>query len=341
MALISHHMEHKITAKYISDNKELIRRLTEHKQYYEPYPNATLASEYDIIEEIYETCKLYNVTTIYHWVCGHQDRTARYEDLTLEAQLNVDADWYAGKYQEEEGKYSPQCTILPACPAMLSIRNISVTSDCKNQLILAYTEPRYIEYLQNRFGWSDEIIGTIAWKCLSLAVRRIHQSVLLTKVCNDLLVTAETLAKYKYQQSNRCTLCDKIETRDHMIQCKADSRCRWRVKLKATATKFEVEETLTTAFCDWMENGEVDISKFPPKFKPALKSQEHIGWRHVFSGKLSQHWLRLQGDVKLDNGKISNDYIWGASIIEVILIKIINLWELRNEKCSWQNRRNT
>jgi hypothetical protein len=55
MALTSHHMQHRIKEKCISDNKELIRRLTEHKQYDGPYPNpnATLASEYDIIEKRY------------------------------------------------------------------------------------------------------------------------------------------------------------------------------------------------------------------------------------------------------------------------------------------------
>jgi hypothetical protein len=78
-----------------------------------------------------------------------------------------------------------------------------------------------------------------------------------------------------------------------------------------------------TALCDWMENNEVDINKFPSKFKTALASQEHIGWRHVFSGKLSQHWLRLQGDVTLKDGKVRNDYIWGASIVEILLGKII------------------
>jgi len=340
MALISHHMHHTIKAKCISDNKELIRRMTEHKQYEEPYPNATLASEYDIIEEIYETCKIYKLDTSYYWVRGHQDRLTAYEDLSLEAQLNVDADWYAGKYQDESGKYLPQCTILPACPVMLSIRGISVTSDYKNQLIRAYTEPRYIEHLQNKFGWSDTIIGTIAWKCLSLAVRRLNNSVLLTKVSNDLLPTAETLKKYRYQNSDKCVLCDNTETRDHMIQCKAESRGKWRVslstalrkKMKAIDTKYDVEETFMTALCDWMENNEVDITKFPSRFKDALTSQEHIGWRHVFSGKLSQHWLRLQGDVQLEDGKVRNDYIWGASIVEVLLGKIIALWKLRNDE---------
>jgi hypothetical protein len=137
IALISHHMSHKIKAKCISDNKELIRRMTEHKHYEEPFPNATLASEYDIIEEIYEMCKIYNIKSSYHWVRGPQAKHAAYEDLSLQAQLNVDADWYAGKYQDESGKFLPQCTLLPACPAMLSIQEITVTSGYKNQLIQA------------------------------------------------------------------------------------------------------------------------------------------------------------------------------------------------------------
>jgi hypothetical protein len=188
---------------------------------------------------------------------------------------------------------------------MMSIQEITVTSNYKNQLIQAYTEPRYIEYLQNKFGWSVTIIKTISWKCLSMAVRRINRSVILTKVSNDVLPTVETLKKYKYQNSDKCVLCDMTETRDHMIQCKAESRCRWRVslstalgkKMKALETKYEVEEIFMTALCDWMENNEVDINKFPPRFKAALSSKDHIGSRQVFSGKLSQHWLRLQGDV--------------------------------------------
>jgi hypothetical protein len=42
----------------------------------------------------------------------------------------------------------------------------------------------------------------------------------------------------------------------------------------------------------------------------------------VFSGKLSQSWLRLQGD----------GYIWGASIVEILLGKIIELWKLRKDE---------
>jgi hypothetical protein len=92
MALISHHMNHKVKAICISHNKELIRRMTEHKYYEEPYPNATLASEYDIIEETYKTCKIYNIKSSYHWVRGHQDKHTSYEDLPLPIPIPIHTD---------------------------------------------------------------------------------------------------------------------------------------------------------------------------------------------------------------------------------------------------------
>lgn len=74
------------------------------------------------------------------------------------------------------------------------------------------------------------------------------------------------------------------------------------------------------------------LCEFPPKFKAALQPYDHIGWRHIFSGKLSQQWLLLQGDIELDNGKFRREYLWGALIPETFLQQFIALWELRNEE---------
>jgi hypothetical protein len=81
-------------------------------------------------------------------VRGHQDKNAAYNDLVLEAQLNVDADKYAGDFQLSNGKFRPIVTLLPSCNAMLSIRGISVTSSYRKQLIRAYGEQEFIQYLQ-------------------------------------------------------------------------------------------------------------------------------------------------------------------------------------------------
>jgi hypothetical protein len=101
IALIKHYL--KIEAMkivFISDNSELIRRLKVHKHYDEPYPNETLKSEFDVTEQIYRTTKTYRIHSAYKRVKWHQDKnTAYYSYLTLEAQLNVDADKFAGDFQ--------------------------------------------------------------------------------------------------------------------------------------------------------------------------------------------------------------------------------------------------
>jgi hypothetical protein len=83
-------------------------------------------------------------------VYRHQGKNAAYDDLELEAQLNVDADKYAGDFQLANGKFRPIVSLLPSCNAMLSIRGISVTSNYRKQLIRAYVELEYIQYLQYR-----------------------------------------------------------------------------------------------------------------------------------------------------------------------------------------------
>jgi hypothetical protein len=142
-------------------------------------------------------------------VRGHQDKRAAYDDLVLEAQLNIDVDKYAGDFQLSNGKFRPIVSLLPSCDAMLSIRGISVTSNYRKQFKNKgkYVEPEYIQYLQYRFDWPNVTIELIAWKCLSLAIQQINRDVLITKVCNDLLPTAGKLCKMKYQNHDTCILC--------------------------------------------------------------------------------------------------------------------------------------
>jgi hypothetical protein len=133
---------------------------------------------------------------------------------------------------------------------MLSIRGISITSNYRKQLIRAYIEPEYIQY---RFSWPEDIIEVIAWKCLSLAIQRIDRDVLITKVCNDLLPTADTLCKMRYQYHDTCILCHNHETRDHIIRCTAPSKVRWRQlcicalrkRLDTMEMEFALKETNT------------------------------------------------------------------------------------------------
>lgn len=63
-------------------------------------PNQTLQSEWDIVAEIRSTLQHYTDEDRpkYAWVKGHQDRKKAYNELSLRAQLNVDADALAEEY---------------------------------------------------------------------------------------------------------------------------------------------------------------------------------------------------------------------------------------------------
>ena len=65
----------------------------------------------------------------------------------------------------------------------------------------------FMEYIQKKNKWEDNTIRDIAWKSLSLAAQQINNSVLLTKVYNDILSTALTLQKWNYQETDECVLC--------------------------------------------------------------------------------------------------------------------------------------
>ena len=79
-----------------------------------------------------------------------------------------------------------------------------------------------------------------------------------------------------------------------MLQCTAPTRIKWRrqfiitirKKLDTLETEFAIKEALSTAIAEWLERGEVDISNYPIRFANAILSQDSIGWRHFFAGRI-------------------------------------------------------
>ena len=112
--------------------------------------------------------------------------------------------------------------------------------------------------------------------------------VVLVKICNDLLPTATTLPKCKWQSHDSCCRCAQQQTRDHMIQCPAQSRTKWRIKtmttlqkrIKQLNTKFDLENTLCCALPEWFGRGHVPLYKYPEEFHKAIWSQGAIGWKN-------------------------------------------------------------
>ena len=179
---------------FMADNLELITRLTDHRQYINPYPNTALGAEFDLTEQIHLLHKARNLSSSFRYVKGHQDRTMEYDKLDLPAQLNCDADHITGRfYYHRNAVFYDHVDLLPSCPVKLTINGIDVTSQYKNQLIRAFTEQKYMAHKQHQFHWDHATVSSIAWRPLKVALRWIHRPTLCTKVCNDLLPTNRIL----------------------------------------------------------------------------------------------------------------------------------------------------
>ena len=148
----------------------------------------------------------YNIKASFQHMYGHQDSRSRGK-MSAEAILNAEARRLAGEYQDELGACSPITHIYPSLPAVLEINGMTITSNVRHQLIKAYIEPRYMRYLQQKNKWTNKTVHSIVWKCLNLGLKRIDREVVLVKVCNDLLPTATTLPKCKWQSHDSCCLC--------------------------------------------------------------------------------------------------------------------------------------
>ena len=111
-----------------------------------------------------------------------------------------------------------------------------------------------------------------------------------------------------------------------------------RHRLEYLETDFGLMETLCQAVTEWFDHEKVDIDKHSVKYHRALITQNNIGWRHIFMGRISQEWLKTQASNMPTNGTRREAYIWGASIV-VSITSFIELWEQRNEEVLYTGKK--
>ena len=105
-ALITKNMKNEpLTVTFVSNNQELINCCDAHLQYKIPFLSKTVKLEYNVTEQIYCTVLKYNLKPSYHWVKGHQDDNTPTKELSIVAQLNVEADRLAGEFQKHHGNF--------------------------------------------------------------------------------------------------------------------------------------------------------------------------------------------------------------------------------------------
>jgi hypothetical protein len=153
----------------LTNNQGLITRLNASLPNPEPFPNITLASDWDVTNEI--ACGLQTMQQLFtlQHVKGHQDSNTEYAGLSLKAQLNVNADAEAGFFQSMYPGQGPSIPRLPSDAAQLHLNGKVICARLKQQIREAATVPDYLSYVAKRFQWDSTVEDTIDWQAYTQA----------------------------------------------------------------------------------------------------------------------------------------------------------------------------
>lgn len=331
------------TIKMMTDNAGLLTRIESSLPYPEPFPNLTLASDWDLTHQISTGLRTMAHIPILQHVKGHQDSHTAYRDLSLEAQLNVDADAEAGFFQNTYPAQRPLIPRLPTNSVQLQIAGKTICTKVKTSIREAATVSKYLQYTATRFKWCPLVADTVDWDAYTQTIGRFRsQRVQITKLCNDLLPTARWAHRYDSLTTEHCLHCGEIENRDHIIICSYAPRQRWRSALLSKLRKSHdsdsndhyLSDILVNGLHAWFQGTTLSPDRYPKRYHKLIEEQSAIGWRHLFNGHLTTQW-RIKQDYYIRRRNIHTrthtGAVWSVRTLTILWTEFFALWKTRNE----------
>ena len=328
------------------DNISMVKRSSATIDLTRVYPNSTLDSDWDILAEIWNTMDQLGddaKPSICH-IKGHQDDDTDYWNLPLAAQLNVDADRLADQYLELE-PFHPyeQVVLLPTSNVQLNILGGTVTHHLKRELRLARTTEPYAVKLCSKNGWTREVFDAIDWDAHGRALaRNDNHHVTLAKYINGYAPVGRVVNRYDKKYPKECCSCNlPEETTQHLHQCPATSREKWRkdtittvrIHLEEKDTPLQIIELFLSGLHSVLYNTDEESIIVPAGLEDLAENQRMIGWKHILMGRLSSQWQQHQQSHLASTNQATaknNGLTWATDLASLIFKQWWKLWELRN-----------
>ena len=331
-----------ITGILATDNTGLIDRVASQTRLKYPIPNQVFQPDWDVVQAIVQTQQKFAISSTYQHVHGHQDEKVPFTELSLMAQINVEADKFAGAYRHQFGSHRPIIPLSPTRPVALDIDGKTIHRKFKQSIREALHGPDLLEAMQLRYNWQEGVTETIDWDAHSQATQ--SQTNLRThyvKLCHDMLPTGSLVCKYGQSLPDYCSLCrSPKEDFHHILQCNHPSRSLWRKgllsSLTATCHSLKTDPTLTdillSGLNSWLNDTPFLTDHFPPDYQALIEEQTSIGWAHFFQGRITTRWAETQqwyynGYPKVRGRDGSS---WSRKILCHIFTHWNDLWQTRN-----------
>jgi hypothetical protein len=332
-----------LSFQFFSDNNGLLSRVKQRVSYGDIlYPNETLRPDWDIVEQIASFIQSSIHTITIDHVKGHQDDDKAYEELSPEAQMNVDADELAGEYIHEHFSPRPQAPMLPTTRCQLILRGTTVTSHYNTTIIRSASSTTYLSKLYEDKDWDLSTQSQLHWPTFRSLIRRnTFRNVWMVKLVHDLLPFKSTTAKYSGSDDTFCPYCQASpDTFIHWLRCDHPDRSTWRNLLRPALKPLERKHRLrpgiltfmTTQLEAWMTS--TPAAPCPTGFQSIYTSQLKIGWENLFRGFASTEWLRAQHEytTTMNLNRSHNPDSWLPTVLATLVDLLYQGWIDHNQK---------
>ena len=144
--------------------------------------------------------------------------------------------------------------------------------------------------------------------------------------------------KWQFQDHDECPLCNQSETPEHVLLCQ-DPRAitTWSTALKkletwmtARRTNPELQRIVLTRLREWHDQRPLSSPPILCDFKPAIASQDFIGWYPFLLGHVSNHWRGIQQAYYEWLGRRNTGKKWIKLLIQQLFNVSWDMWEHRN-----------
>jgi len=323
----------KLNIHAVSDNQAMIRSLTERISYDKVYPNSTLRSDWDLLEEIIAQYRAINIHSIsFHWEKGHQDSLGPDRELTPQATFNIRSDSLAATYTAIHGMaVTPETPLYPTTKCSLLIHGAAIHGQYRRSLRMSATEPALFAYLCSKHGWSDPVCDDVDWDAFCMAARSYPSTeVHLLKLVHDKLPTRKTVGRHQEWIKSECHYCTMHDTIDHLQQgtCNPAS-IRFRDDIRKTVGEYLTRRQCPSAFTQQFTSALEGWLTSKPSSATATSAtsvgQAAVGWRLLTRGFLTRQWHNLLLSTRLSTSAPTTIHIPYSDITKTIagLIKIM------------------
>jgi hypothetical protein len=286
------------------------------------------------IRELYQSLGGRHMRT--KWVKGHQDDQYAYQDLSSEAQLNIDSDALASDHYWSGSGLKPMTAIphFAECKVTVSINGIRYPSKIDQQLRYHINGSYLKQYLQLRYKWNEKVWNMIDFTSFGQIFAKLpcSKQVQQMKFTYNLQPIGEHTQRMSgnltTENPGRCPCCKTdLETQFHLLQCRLNKQRSPAIAKFCKTGKARDGNQFIRIFTDLVEQWLVDPASIPTFEKcrdtflrhhiipleytslvqQAVMEQTTIGWIHVMRGFLSKQWLVMAGSYyNTVNGKITN-----------------------------------